>query len=152
MTPKYWKWPEWNTDSYYFNSATAVGPTTSVQTRAFYSRYMNTMDMFDDATYSTMNLNASLGNIRNRDHSAGVSGEFDTRAVQRNALGASFFVKNDTHGEQTTTFSRANVANITPMQTDRDRQSSFGIHDAITLSSTLIVIVEGLSRRPSKRI
>ena len=137
VTPKYWKWPEWNADSYYFNSATAVGPTSSVQTRAFYSRYTNTMDMFDDATYSTMNVNASSGNIRNRDHSAGVSGEFDTRAVQQNALGASFFVKNDTHVEQATTFSRANVANITPAETDRDRQSSFGIHDAVTLSSRL---------------
>ena len=137
VTPKYWTWPQWDTDSYYFNSTTAVGPASSVQTRVFYSRYRNTLDMFDDATYSTMNINASSGNTRNRDHTAGVSGEFDTGAVRRNALGASFFIKDDTHLEQTTTFSRANVANITPAQTDRDRQSSFGIHDAITMSSRL---------------
>jgi iron complex outermembrane receptor protein len=46
-------------------------------------------------------------------------------------------IKNDTHVEQTTTFSRTNVASTTPSQTDRDRQSSFGIQDIMTVSSRI---------------
>jgi iron complex outermembrane receptor protein len=137
VTPKFWKWPYWNTDSYYFNSNTALGSLSTVQVRAFYIGYSNRMDMFDAATYSSMNQNASSGMTNNDDHSVGVSGEFETRVVGRNTIGASFFVKNDTHTEQTTTFSRANVAATTPLQTDRDRQSSFGIRDVVMLSTNL---------------
>jgi hypothetical protein len=83
------------------------------------------------------NLNASSGTLTNNDHSVGVSGEFETRRVARHTLGASFFIKDDTHVEQATTFSRTNVASTTPSQTDRDRQSSFGIQDIMTVSSRI---------------
>ena len=137
VTPKYWQWPEWNTDGLYFNSRTALGEGSALQFRAFHVRYANTMAMFDDATYSTMNLLASSGTLDNRDRSVGVSGDFETRRVRRHAIGASFFVKEDTHREQTTTVSRTNVVTTTPSQTHRDRQSSFGIQDVITVSSRI---------------
>src|SRR5262249_55673429 len=126
-----------DTDSYYLNSNTGIGILSSIQFRAFYLKYSNRMDMFDDAAYQTMNLNASSGMTKNDDHSAGVSGEFETRALPRHTLGASFFVKNDTHNEETTTFSRANIATTTPTQRDRDRQSSFGVRDVISIASFL---------------
>src|SRR5262249_47365268 len=113
------------------------GSLSSVQLRAFYIGYSNRMDMFDDATYSSMSLNASSGMMANDDHSVGVSGEFETQVLHRNTIGASFFVKNDTHTEQTTTFSRTNVATTTPVQTDRDQQSSFGLRDVVALSTNL---------------
>jgi len=141
VTPKYWQWPEWNTDGVYFNSRTGLGQGSSLQVRAFSVRYANTMAMFDDATYSTMNVNASSGSLDNRDRSGGVSGEFETHRVRRHAMGASFFVKEDTHEEQTTTVSRTNVATTTPTQTSRDRQSSFGLQDIITVSSRVTATV-----------
>jgi hypothetical protein len=45
-------------------------------------------------------------------------------------------VKDDTHREQTTTFSN-NIPVTTPEQSDRDQQSSFGIQDVITVSSRI---------------
>jgi iron complex outermembrane recepter protein len=137
VTPKYWRWPFWNTDSYYFNSKTGLGALSSVQFRAFYAQYPNTLDMFDDATYSTMNKNASSGVLNYNDHSVGTSGEFATQLWARNALGASFFVKDDTHREETTTFSAKNIPATTPQQSDRDQQSSFGVQDVITVSSRI---------------
>lgn len=137
VTPKFWKWPYWNTNGTYFNSHTGIGTRSTLQLRAFYVTYSNRMDMFDDATYSSMNLNASSGTAANDDHSVGVSGTLDTRVLRRHIISASFFVKNDTHTEQTTTFSRANVATTTPVQTDRDRQSSFGVQDAIAITPSL---------------
>jgi iron complex outermembrane receptor protein len=136
VTVKFWRWPKWDADSVYVNARTGIGETGVVRLRAFYARYANTMAMFDDATYSTMNVNATSGTIDNRDRSTGASGEFEARRFARQAIAASFFVKTDTHVEQTTTFSKANVG-MTPPQTDRDRQSSFGIQDTITLSSRI---------------
>ena len=135
VTPKYWRWPYWNTNSYYFNSNTRLGNSSSVQFRAFYAKYPNRLDMFDDATYSTMNRNASSGTLYYTDHSTGVSGQFATRFLARNAIGASFFVKDDTHREQTTTFSSTNIPTTTPEQADRDQQASFGVEDAVTITS-----------------
>lgn len=137
VTLKYWKWPEWNTNGYYFNSQTGLGRASSLQTRAFLVYYANTLNMFDDGTYSSTNQSASSGTLVNDDRSIGVSGQFDTRLAERHAIGASFFVKHDQHTEQTTTFSRTNVATTTPVQRDRDRQSSFGIQDVVTLSPRL---------------
>jgi iron complex outermembrane receptor protein len=73
-----------------------------------------------------------------------VSGEFETGRLTRQTIGASFFIKDDTHLEQTTTFSKDNIASTTPSQTDRDRQSSFGIQDIIAMSSRISATV-GLS-------
>jgi iron complex outermembrane recepter protein len=137
VTPKFWSWPSWDTDGVYFNSNTGVGPSSAVRIRAFYVRYVNALAMFDDATYSSMNLSANSGTLTNRDRSVGVSGEFETRGLARQVVSASFFVKDDTHAEQTTTVSRANLSTTTPAQEDRDRQSSFGIQDVITLTSNL---------------
>jgi iron complex outermembrane receptor protein len=135
VTPKYWKWSYWNTDSYYFNSETSLGEASSVKFRAFYAQYPNSVQMFDDASYTTMQ-NPSSGILRYNDHSIGASGEFDTRILERHSISGSFFVKDDTHREQTTTFP-ANVNTTTPEQTDRDQQSSFGFQDAIRISSRL---------------
>jgi iron complex outermembrane receptor protein len=137
VTPKYWKWPQWNTASLYFNSSTALGLASSVQFRAFDVQYVNGLQMFDDATYSTMNQKASSGILNNHDHSVGVSGEFETHRVGRNTFGASFFIKDDRHREQTTTFSQANIASTTPTQTDRDQQSSFGVQDVMAVSTRI---------------
>ena len=74
VTPKYWTWPEWNTDSVYFNSRTGLGETSSLQLRAFYVRYANTMAMFDDEPIDDESERFLSANSDNRDHSAGVSG------------------------------------------------------------------------------
>jgi iron complex outermembrane receptor protein len=66
-----------------------------------------------------------------------VSGEVETQASARNLVAGSFFIKDDTHSEQTTSFSKANVATTTPQQTDKDRQWSFGLRDIVTLTSSL---------------
>ncbi|MBY0494762.1 MAG: TonB-dependent receptor [Cyanobacteria bacterium] len=137
VTPRFWKWPQWDTTSYYFNSHTALGGVGALRLRAFYSRFSNRQQMFDDVTFTSMNLAASSGILDNDDRSSGLSGALEARRFGRHAIAASFFVKQDIHAEQTTTFSRANDAMVTPRQTDRDRQSSFGLQDAIGVTSQL---------------
>lgn len=137
VTPKYWQWPVWNTDSYYFSSNTGIGEFSSFKFRAFYNQFPNIVEMFDDATYSTSYKNASSGILGYNDHSIGASGEFDTRKLPRNAIGTSFFIKDDTRREETTTFSTKNIPSATPQQQDRDQQSSYGVQDVITVTSKI---------------
>jgi iron complex outermembrane receptor protein len=37
--PKFWRWPYWKKETYYFNSNTELGAADSVKFRAFYDRY-----------------------------------------------------------------------------------------------------------------
>ncbi len=141
VTPKFWRSPRWDVDSVYLNARSGVGASGVLRLRAFASRYTNSTHMFDDASYSTMNQNANSGILDNRDRSVGTSGEFETRRLARHAIGAAFFVKTDTHVEQTTTFSKTDLVTKTPEQTARDRQSSFGIQDAVTLSSRITATI-----------
>ncbi len=132
---KYWKWPYWNKASYYFNSQTGVGERGLLKFRGFYDQYLNGMEMYDDATYSTMNKSSSSGLSHYDDHSIGFSSEYSTRAVQRNVISASFFLKDDTHSGSDVSFSSRNVPTATPWQKHRDQQTSIGILDSITLTS-----------------
>ena len=36
--PKYWRWPYWNKEFYYFNSSTSLGASDSIKFRAFFDR------------------------------------------------------------------------------------------------------------------
>ena len=134
---KYWQWPYWNVTSYYLNTTTGIGEGTFLKFRVFYDQYRTAQAMYDDATYSTMYKNNSSGQTSYDDHSIGGSGEFTTRKLARNVLSASFFVKTDTHRESSLAFSPKNVPSSSPWQTDRDRLSSLGILDAITVTSRL---------------
>jgi iron complex outermembrane receptor protein len=135
VTPKYWKWPYWNKDSYYLNASKSLGEATSLKFRAFYDQYRNSMEMFDDATYSTFYKNNSSGISSYDDHSVGTSAEFVTRLLNWNVISGSVFVKDDTHREDAVTYSSKDIPAASPWQTDRDQQSSIGIQDTITTSS-----------------
>jgi iron complex outermembrane receptor protein len=90
---RYWQWPYWNRDSYYFNSNTGLGESDSIRFRAFYDRYPNSMNQYSNG-YSLLSSTSHYD-----DYSAGTSVEFSSRRLSRHALGASFFFKDDTHQE-----------------------------------------------------
>jgi len=132
----FWKWPYWNKDSYYFISNTGVGERSSIKFRAYYDQFRNSIDMFDDATYTTMNKSSSEHSQYN-DHSDGASSEFETRIVPRNVVSASVFFKDDTHREYGIYPGRAPYPLFTPDLVDRAQQVSIGVQDAIMISSRL---------------
>ncbi len=127
---RYWQWPYWDRESYYFNSNTGLGESSSIKFRAFYDKYPNGMNQYSSGTYSTLSSTSAYD-----DFSAGTSAEFANRSFSRHALGASFFYKDDTHKETGVSYSTAGVPTYQPWRTDRDQQYSMGFQDAITLSS-----------------
>jgi iron complex outermembrane receptor protein len=133
---RYWRWPRWNRDSYYFNSNTGLGESNSLKFRAFYDEYPSTLNMFNDSSFSTLS-----GASDYDDYSAGFSGEFSTRILPRHTIGVSFFFKDDTHKATGFSVNKKGVASYDPWTTARDQLLSIGIQDAITLSPKLSAIV-----------
>lgn len=52
---RYWTYPIWNKRAHYFLSKTKLTEFQSVKSRLFYNTYDNTLDSYDNATYSTQN-------------------------------------------------------------------------------------------------
>lgn len=51
-TTRYWQWPEWKKDGFYYLGKTALGGGT-LKTRLYYDKFQNILDSFDNANYST---------------------------------------------------------------------------------------------------
>jgi iron complex outermembrane recepter protein len=125
-TPKYWRFAYWNRDSYYFNSNTGLGEHNSIKVRAFYDKYPNGLSTFPNAAHTNMTDFTPYD-----DYSGGFSSEFSSRMIPRNALGASFFLKDDTHKEQKFSYANGVTTAITPWIMDRDRLLSLGFQDVL---------------------
>jgi len=134
---RFWTWPYWDMNSYYFHSATGIGEKSSINFRFFYNQFKNDIDMYPHDTY-TFVLPATTTAERNEEHSVydehtdGASTEFTTRLLSRNAISGSFFFKDDTH-EEYQAFPATSAVTATLL--DRDRQTSIGLQDAITITS-----------------
>jgi iron complex outermembrane receptor protein len=127
---RFWKWPFWNKYSYYFLTNTGLGESSSIKFRLFYDQFKNGLRSFDDYTYTKQTIGSAFYTEYD-DHSGGFSTEFATRIVPRNAIGASFFFKDDTH--KSTDF----VKFKTPTEIDRAQTFSFGFQDVITITKQL---------------
>ncbi len=129
--PKFWRWPYWNKEFYYFNSSTGLGSSDSIKFRAFYDRYRNNMTGFANADYLNLVSIAPYD-----DHSIGSSGEYSTRRLAHHSLGASFFLKDDVHKESSASYTGSSPL-IQPWRTHHDRMVSIGIQDVIAISSRM---------------
>jgi iron complex outermembrane receptor protein len=136
--PKYWQWPTWNKDSYYINTNTGLSETSAIKFRAFYDHYPNRVLGFTDMTYSVLSSATPYD-----DHAEGLSSEFTSRFFPRHTLSASFFIKDDTHRESSTSYTNG-IGLSQPWRRHSDQMVSIGVQDAITLSSRMRATV-GLS-------
>lgn len=149
----FWRWPYWNKDSYYFLSNTGLGDKSSLKFRVFYDQFRNSIDMFDDASYTTISnysYSAKTGYSgsevsRYDDHTDGISTEFTTQLIPRNTIGASFFFKDDLHRENGVYGATSTSTTYPPLPIPdkvlRDQQASFGLQDSVRLSARLRVTV-----------
>lgn len=56
---RYWKWPEWDKESLYFISKTALGNHETVKLRLFVDKFDNTLKSYTDETYSVPKTSGS---------------------------------------------------------------------------------------------
>lgn len=99
-TLKYWQWPYWDKQSVYLNTATAIGDKSYVKTRTYYDKFQNSLNIYNDATYSTINF-ANGNKSWYDDYTLGGSLEAGTKLIPYNNLKLAFHFKDDVHRETT---------------------------------------------------
>ncbi len=132
ITPRFWRWPYWDKESFYFNSNTALGEKSYVKSRLFYDLFKNSLNSFDDDTYSTMTRRSSFKSWYD-DHTAGGSIELGTALIPRNTLKTAFHYKRDIHKEQN--------AEGAAVQRFEDEIFSLGLEDTIDITQQFYAIV-----------
>ena len=124
---RYWQWPQWDKESYYFNSKTGIGEKSHIKARLYYDKYDNSLFSYDDETYSSQTYRSAFKSWYN-DDTYGGSLELGTTLIGRNNLKAALHYKRDRHKEHD---------NDEPKRTFRDEYYSVAVEDTIGLTEKL---------------
>ncbi|MEN2490058.1 TonB-dependent receptor [Flavobacterium sp. B11] len=130
LKPRYWQWPNWDKESFYFISNSAFDDKNSFKTRLYFDRFKNTLDSYDDATYSTQTKPYAFESIYN-DYTFGGNLEYNTKIIPKNDLKIAFHFKEDVHREN-------NLGE--PVRHFIDNTILIGIEDIYKVSSKFTVI------------
>ncbi|KAF2337294.1 TonB-dependent receptor plug domain-containing protein [Flavobacterium nitrogenifigens] len=130
LKPRYWQWPNWDKESFYFISNSAFDDKNSFKTRLYFDRFKNTLDSYDDATYSTQTKPYAFESIYN-DYTFGGNLEYNTKIIPKNDLKIAFHFKEDVHREN-------NLGE--PVRHFIDNTVLIGIEDVYKVSSKFTVI------------
>ncbi len=97
--PRYWKWPVWDKETWYFLSGTPLNEDHSFKIKIYYDQFRNALDSYDDSTYSKMTKGYTFRS-RYYDFSYGGNLDFFSRRIQNHHLILSAQVKEDVHREK----------------------------------------------------
>lgn len=120
---RYWRWPTWDKESFYFSARGRASASGAWTARLFYDKFDNLLRSFDDARYATQTRPSSFDSYYDDDAWGGIA-NYSTRAGRRHTLAGSFFYKDDTHRER-------NLGQ--PWRSFRDRAISVGLQDTVLL-------------------
>lgn len=98
VTPRYWRWPDWDKESLYLISRTALGGDTDLRLRAYYDSFYNQLDSWDDANYSTQRRPYAFTSVYD-DFTTGASSELEQRWSERQVTRLALHFKRDVHRE-----------------------------------------------------
>ncbi len=131
VRPRFWQWPVWNKESFYFVGNKGLGEFTYVRARLYYDNFDNTLNAYDNDCYCTQLRPSSFTSIYD-DHTYGTTMEFGARAGERQTIKTSFYFKDDTHRE---------VNPGAPSPNFRDQSFSFGFEDTVRLNNRASAIL-----------
>ncbi len=96
---RWWKMPEWDKSSLYFNSSTRINANNTLIARLYYDSFYNLLESYDDSTYSSQEFRYAFSSIYD-DESYGGSIQLTNRSLGRNTAGLAIHFKRDIHSEQ----------------------------------------------------
>tara|TARA_R110002072_G_scaffold284396_5_gene448708 strand:+ start:36658 stop:38697 length:2040 start_codon:yes stop_codon:yes gene_type:complete len=139
---RFWRWPEYNKESLYFISKTALGSSEILRVRAWYDTFDNILRSFDDATYSSQARPFAFNSVYD-DYTWGISNEWSSTRFTAHALKAAFQYKRDVHREFDVGGS---------MERMEDEVLSLGLENNWSLSNDLTLLVGlGYDRQRGQR-
>ncbi|MBK7223438.1 MAG: TonB-dependent receptor [Saprospiraceae bacterium] len=130
---RYWQWPYWDKESWYFLSNTSIGAGKQIKVRLFYDAFQNALYSYDDATYTKQTKAYAFQSFYS-DYSFGGNSEFGAAFGKHDVKVAAYF-KHDTHREN-------NLGE--PRRTMADNTLSLAAEDLFSLGERWLV-APGLS-------
>lgn len=127
VNARFWRWPQYDKESLYFISRTALGDTEYVRTRVYHDTFENLLRSFDNATYTTQNRPFAFNSIYD-DYAWGASAELGSTRFDGHTLKAGLQYKRDVHREN-------DVG--APVERMEDALLSLGVEDAWQLNPVL---------------
>ncbi|MBB4198160.1 hypothetical protein CCR94_11015 [Rhodoblastus sphagnicola] len=150
---RYWSWPYWNTQSLALLTHTVIDPTLYVNTKLFWNRFDNALDMYSNAAQTLQN-SPKAGYSPYHDWSLGGSVEVGKVLTDWDTVKAAFHYRRDQHNEQSQYFTTntgstggctANVVcYIAPRLTSTEDTYSLALENTIHATPT-VDLVQGFS-------
>lgn len=131
---RFWQWPEWDKESFYFIANKGMGESTYLRARLYYDKFDNLLRAFDDSSYTAQTRPSSFNSPFDDDTYGGIL-ELGSSALARQTVKGSFYFKDDTHRE-------GNIGQ--PTRSFRDQTFSLGLEDTVQISARTSAIL-GLS-------
>lgn len=133
---RYWTWPAWDKQSVYWLSKTAIdGDGSFVKLRLYYDRFLNKLDSYDDASFTSQTKPYAFNSIYD-DHAAGAIAEIDKNLFHGlDTLRASFWYRWDEHQAQEDTNAKPGLWYSQPGLTDSEMTYSAAVENIAHLSS-----------------
>lgn len=139
--PRYWQWPDWNKETFYFMSRNKIGSESYVKSRIYYDRFINSIISYDDDTYTTITKPSAFKSWYN-DYTYGGNIEFGVTKIQNHQLKFATHFKKDMHREHDLE---------QPVLHFIDHTVSFGLEDIYNISDKWVIIPGiGYSTRDNK--
>jgi iron complex outermembrane receptor protein len=130
---RFWTWPEWNTDSLYFLSTTALPDGAVLKTRLFRNSFYNMLRSFDNRNLNTQTLGRAF-NSPYWDHAWGGSAELSLKPFTTDSLAFSFHYRRDKHVEAQQSFPSGATE---PRQEDLEDTFSLAAENKLALTPNL---------------
>jgi iron complex outermembrane receptor protein len=131
---RFWTWPEWNTDSLYFLSSTALGDMATLKTRIFRNTFYNLLRSFDNRNENTQTLGRAF-NSPYWDSAWGGSAELALRASPQESLSVAVHYRRDKHIEAQQSFPSGATE---PKQEDLEDSYSIAAENRLQLAPELL--------------
>ncbi len=128
--PRFWQWPAWDKETYYFLSNTTLNEGNYIKTRLYFDRFKNSIFSYDDATYTTQTKPYAFQSWYD-DYTYGGSVEYNTTRIAKNDLKFALHYKQDVH--------RENDLNE-PISHFNDRTITVGVEDIYRVKERFVII------------
>lgn len=129
-SPRFWKWPNWDTQGLYFLSNNKLNSTNVIKTRWYYNQFKNEIDSYDNDNYNTMTKPYAFKSIYN-DYTLGTSIVFENTDIKNNNFSLAGHFKQDVHREHDVIGE--------PLIRDADNNYDIGAEDTYHITSALKV-------------
>lgn len=133
MNSQFWRWPYWDKDSLYLTTRTALGSLETLKVKLYHDTFNNAIDMYKDATFTTLSGGKGTGESIYNDKTDGGSVELESTRFANQTLRLFTFYKKDSHDK--------NDYSGVPAKSDRmqDKLISYAVEDNIQIRSDLLL-------------